>query len=199
VFKEYLKNPAIFDHVSPNNATYGYVKVLKEYASGLPPPVITDNSRFFLKCEDAWSAIYEKEGMLLDQPVWKAVDKPYMIFHNGSSWTITHTQYEKDLGRGSGGFVFSDGEEAHQGWKGKVELLEPIPNVVLAEDQIQIRGRWAGVYTKGAEILGKPTWRGPWLIFHNENSWVITDPKYEAELKKGSGGFASSSDLISWT
>jgi hypothetical protein len=195
VFKEYLKNPAIFDHVSPNNATYGYVQVLKEYASGLPPPIITDNSRFFMKCDDVWSAIYEKEGTLLGQPVWKAVDKPYMIFHNGSSWTITHTQYEKNLGKDSGGFVFSNGEEAHQGWSGTVELLEPIPDVVLTENQMRLRGKWAGVYTKGADVLGKPAWRGPWLIFHNGNSWVITDQKYEKELKEGSGGFASSSDL----
>jgi len=196
VFKEYAKNPAIFDHISPNNATYEYVKVLKEYASGLPPPVITDNSRFILNSEDAWSAVYEKTGTLLDQPVWKAVDKPYMIFNNGSSWVITHTQYEKELRAGSGGFVFSTADEAHQGWGGTVELLSP---ALISEvpGQMRLLGEWAGVYTKGAEILGKPTWRGPYLIFHNGNTWVLTYLKYEEELTKsaeGAGGLASADD-----
>jgi len=193
VFKEYLKNPAIFDHVSPNNATYEYVKVLKEYASGLPPPVVTDNSRFFLKGE--WSAVYEKTGTVLGQPAWKAVDKPYMIFNNGSSWVITHTQYEKELVSGSGGFAFSTEEEAHRGW-GDVELLSPVP-ISDISGQLRLLGQWGGVYTKGADILGKPTWRGPYLIFHNGNSWVLTDMQYEEELKtaaEGAGGHASAEE-----
>jgi hypothetical protein len=62
---------------------------------------------------------------------------------------------------------------------------------------MRLLGQWAGVYTTGAEILGKPTWRGPYLIFHNGNTWVLTDMQYEEELMKsaeGAGGFASADD-----
>jgi hypothetical protein len=62
---------------------------------------------------------------------------------------------------------------------------------------MRLFGQWGGVYTKSAEILGQPTWSGPYFIFYNGKSWVLTDMQYEEELKtsaEGAGGHASAEE-----
>jgi hypothetical protein len=202
IFKEYNKNPTIFDHISPTNATYEYAKIVKEYASGLPPAVVTNNSKFLLKSNKPWSAVYVKDDTttIIDSPVWRAVCKPYLIFNNGTAWVVTHSMYEKELVNGSGGLEFNSNDEVHEGWlHATVELLEmhtptlSITEITTPPNTIHMTNQFKGTYEKGADILGKPSWRSKSnIIFYNGTQWTLTDIKYESELVIGSGGFISS-------
>ena len=120
VFKEYLRNKKIFDDVSPDNATYEYVAVLKEYAerhqvSDVVKPV-KDHSRFLLESKAAWSGVYTKDtATFQDRPLWRSTDRTYFIFYNGSGWILTHSQYEKELTTKMGGFASSSADQPYEG------------------------------------------------------------------------------------
>ena len=116
---EYAKNPKMFDHVSPNNATYEYVKVIKEYVDGknnTPFLVITDVSsnttRFMAKTKECWSSIYtlDVSSNILDKPVWRSFDKKFLMFYGGNGWVVTAASYESELKEGSGGFAFNSSD-----------------------------------------------------------------------------------------
>lgn len=199
VFKEFMKNPTMFDHISTKNSTYEYVKVLKEYASGLPPPVNKNQKRFLLKSSDPWSAVYCKDETkkIMNEYVWRAADRPYLIFNNGSSWTITNTQYEDELGKNSGGVAFNTSDEPYEGWdKCTVELLDGMDTATFARDTIRVpSGAYAGIYLKSADIMKKSAWKSDkYVIFNNGRSWVLTGLNYINALKPGCGGYMSTMD-----
>ena len=116
LFKEYLRDPSIFDHVDRNNATYEYLKIMKEIASGtvLEPT----KSRFLLdSAGNAWSSVYQKDETrkIFNRPVWRSADNNYLIFHNNVSWVVTHKRWESELKERSGGFASSNGDEPYEG------------------------------------------------------------------------------------
>jgi hypothetical protein len=118
IFKEYLNNKTMFDSIDPTSATFEYVKVIKEYASGLPiNPVQKDHSQFLLDSKDAWSSIYVKDPvkMFLNKPIWRSSNNNYLIFYTGSAWILTHKQYEKDLSVTTGGFASTLEEQPYNG------------------------------------------------------------------------------------
>jgi len=109
IFTEYRQNKALFDTIDPNNATYEYVSVIKEYVDAS-----TQIDRFVLDSTDAWSALYRKsDTLVLGMPLWRSDNGRYIIFHNGTSWILTASQYEKELTASSGGFASSTGCEPY--------------------------------------------------------------------------------------
>jgi len=116
VFTEYAKDKKIFDFIDPTNATYEYVKVIKEYSDGHP---IVEKSRFLLDSKDSWSSVYTKDKNTIKckNPVWRSSNGAYIIFHNTGSWIITSTKYEGEVGANSGGFAATSAAEPYEnGW-----------------------------------------------------------------------------------
>jgi hypothetical protein len=130
VFVEYLKNKALFDDIDKNSATYEYVKLIKEYAEGLPslpslpslsllPSTLTtkDVKRFLLDSKDGWSGVYAKDEAksFMTKPIWRSADNKFFMFYTGSGWTLTATQYEPELTPTMGGFASCLAENPYEG------------------------------------------------------------------------------------
>jgi hypothetical protein len=117
IFKEYLRNKNMFDHVSRNNATYEYVALIKEYAEGLRVTESKKANRFFLDSSSSWAGVYSKDPtkVILDHPLWRSTNGTYIIFNTGSAWILTHSQYEKELSRCTGGYASTHAEEPYEG------------------------------------------------------------------------------------
>lgn len=113
--KEYLRNPKVFAHVSPLNATYEYVSVIKIYAETLKPKIVY---RFAIDIDRSWGTVYRKEEkMFFDRPLWKSIDGNYTIFYNKSSWILTLSKYESDFSETCGGFASNNSDEPYEnGW-----------------------------------------------------------------------------------
>lgn len=114
VFIEYKKNNKIFDNIDPKGATYEYVKVIREYVEGYS---IQEYARFLLNSSDPWSSVYTKDinTVKCGQPIWRSADGKYIIFHNSSSWVITHSKYEAEVKERSGGFTSTSMSEPYEG------------------------------------------------------------------------------------
>jgi hypothetical protein len=112
VFKEYLRNPAIFDKISPLNATYEYVAVLKRYASTLKSdPTVY---RFNLEVSKPWGSIYRRDDKkFFGRSLWRSIDNKYTIFFNKKSWILTSTKYESQFSETCGGFASNPGGEPY--------------------------------------------------------------------------------------
>jgi hypothetical protein len=130
---EYAKNPKLFDHVSPDNATYEYVRVIKEYVGtgDAPKLVITDKqaTRFLIKTKECWSSVYtlDASSNIMDRPVWRSSDNKYLMFY-GNGWVVTAATYESELKEGSGGFAFNSSENPYTNtWNVpcSIEILDP--------------------------------------------------------------------------
>jgi len=120
VFKEYIKNKHIFDHVSKKSATYPYVSIIKEYAESLDIEVEEekgDITGFILECGHDWSGTYTKtEDIYFGKPLWRSDN--YIIFFNSKCWILTGAQYEDEISKVCGGFGSSDGNEPYDDcWK----------------------------------------------------------------------------------
>jgi hypothetical protein len=133
VFKEYVKNPNMFAHVSKTNATYGYVSVLKEFVEANearfgPVAPLSEEQRQQQEAADynyftitfeggkAYSGEYAKDVSTVhfDKPLWRT-NKGFIIFFNGTSWILTHSRYENEISPTCGGFVCcSDGEAPYR-------------------------------------------------------------------------------------
>jgi hypothetical protein len=109
VFKEYLKNPSLFDNVSSKSATYPYANMIKEYARTLPEsPPERELTEFGMVTEGDWAGTYYKtEKQYFGKSLWRG-DK-YIIFFNGTCWILTGSQYEKEISETCGGFGSSHG------------------------------------------------------------------------------------------
>ncbi len=135
VFDAYIKNKRLFAHINPNNATFEYVKIIKEYVdTQLKDTVIAvekvaeANSKiiqFKLESDTSnYSGIYTKDTLKIccDQSVWRSADRKFIIFHNGSSWILTYTTYEKDIGPKCGGLACNAGDDPYENkWNTKIK------------------------------------------------------------------------------
>jgi hypothetical protein len=116
IFREYAENKAIFDHVSPQSATYEYVRVIKEYCDGLPP--VKQATRFLMKGNN-YDDVYvlDTQTRYQNSPVWRSMNKQYIIFHSSTSWILTHTQYESEISPSCGGFAVNSAQYPYEdGW-----------------------------------------------------------------------------------
>jgi hypothetical protein len=115
IFEEYARNKNIFDNVKPTSATFEYVKVLKEYAEK-SPVIIKESKRFLLDSKDVWSSIYTKDSTTFSgRPIWRSVQRDYIIFNTGSVWVLTAAQYEKELTAKTGGYISTYAAEPYEG------------------------------------------------------------------------------------
>jgi len=116
ICKVYMKNKSVFDHISPNNATYEYVQIIKEYAEALPPAQFAEPKRFLIETKESWASVYnlDTSTKICDHHVWRSADKKYIIFFNNMSWTLTAASYEAELKAGSGGFAFCSGDVPYE-------------------------------------------------------------------------------------
>lgn len=137
ICKEYAKNKNLFNHVSPNNATYEYVQVIKEYVDGkkdTPYLVITDKEnvvRFIVKTKECWSSVYtiDPSSNVMGHPVWRSSDTKFLMFYGGNGWVVTASIYESELQAGSGGFAFNSSDTPYDDtWNVpcSIEILGPI-------------------------------------------------------------------------
>ena len=60
--------------------------------------------------------------------------------------------------------------------------------------EMKTESNWASIYRKVPKMFGgKNLWRSSdnnYLIFKSKNGWVLTEKKYEKEIKEDSGGYA---------
>ena len=115
MFEAYKKNPCIFDNVSPVNATYGYITLIKEYVN--KEYVTYDDKQvsiqeFTINIGKHFDGKYVKDTRKLyfDKPLWRRNDDKYIIFHNTNCWVITASQYENEISVTCGGFASNKGE-----------------------------------------------------------------------------------------
>jgi hypothetical protein len=199
----YRKNPMILEHVSPGNATYGYISVLKELANTL---VIKDVYKFILKSDKEWGACYiqDKSKTVCGFPTWRSDNNKFLIFNNKHGWVLTDIFFENELKEGSGGLDWCNGNDPYDN-KWSMSTVEQIiyGNLIGCEIDkflLQTKSNWAGVYYKDnlKILLGRCVWRsanGKYIIFHNKYKWIITDSRYEAVLKEDSGGYLASDKI----
>jgi hypothetical protein len=114
IFREFARDPTIFDNLDPQYATYEYIRVLKEYAQGY---TASKYQRFLFNSTDAWSSIYSKDSDVTvhGRPLWRSIDKKFIIFHNTNSWVVTSAQYESSLPPGAGGHTSTTRDEPYDG------------------------------------------------------------------------------------
>ena len=127
VLLDYSKNSKMFDFIGENEATYEYVKVIKEYVNSNSlnkEPEITC-TRFLLKSSDGWSDIY-KEDLTTNyhgKPLWRSLNTKYIIFYNSNSWILTASQYESDISPTCGGFASNNSRNPYEGsWNMPCEI-----------------------------------------------------------------------------
>lgn len=137
VFREFARDPTIFDTLDPQYATYEYVRVLKEYAQGF---TTNEHYRFLLDSTDPWSSIYSKDPVAIanGRPIWRSVDKQFIIVHCTSAWVITSAQYESSITPTMGGHASTSQDEPYDGgWNVpcKIQILDQdtIPAIVISE------------------------------------------------------------------
>lgn len=123
VFDEYIRDPDIFNHVAPNNATYEYCMIIKEYIMNvyIPSknlisceicPIDTqniDNNRIITSFNMVSAQMYSSEYIIdphiqcCGKSIWRSKNNRYIIFWNNSSWTITYSKYISQIGSNCGG------------------------------------------------------------------------------------------------
>jgi hypothetical protein len=109
VFTEYLKDTTLFNHISPNSATFPYANMIKEYAIRLPEsPPENELTEFGMVTESDWAGRYYKtEKEYFGKPLWRG--EKYIIFFNNTCWILTGSQYESEISETCGGFGSSTG------------------------------------------------------------------------------------------
>jgi hypothetical protein len=109
---ECRRNPNLFDYVSPSNATYEYIQVLKEYVNQSPLEKV---DRFFLKTTKHYGEIYLKQTTLyFGRELWKSQNGEFIIFFNGTCWIVTASIYECEISETCGGFASGHGDDPSQ-------------------------------------------------------------------------------------
>lgn len=121
VFKEYIKDNTIFDHISKTNATYGYVNVIKEYVNKNKEDFLPEKEyeKFEVVFGQSYDGVYTKDTskLICGKPIWRLADGKYLIFHNAHGWTLTSVQYENEIGANSGGFASNATDQPYnKGW-----------------------------------------------------------------------------------
>lgn len=113
--KEYMADNSIFDHISPNNATYEYIAVLKKYVGNNG---INEPERFKIVSNNHWDNVYKKQQqMFFGKHLWKSLDNNYTIFYNKRKWVLTASKYEAEFSETCGGFANNSAAEPYEyGW-----------------------------------------------------------------------------------
>jgi hypothetical protein len=117
IFLEYLKDKTIFDHVSPDNATFEYVKVLKEIAEKKPVPTSTKKYNRFIVKNCTINGLYTEDPTTVHfgKAVWRSSN--FILFWNSSCWIATSKQYEKEISESCGGHASNSSEHPYEnGW-----------------------------------------------------------------------------------
>jgi len=131
VFDAYVKNPRLFDNVSRNNATYEYCKVIKEYVNEVYLPskgIVARNAveykqdlyknvdSFKLITNRSYGNHYRRDDSTkcCGKSVWRSRDNKFIIFWNNTSWILTYTKYESQIGSTCGGIGSSSGDEPYE-------------------------------------------------------------------------------------
>jgi len=121
VFIEYIKDNTIFDHISKDNATFGYISMIKEYANNninyfsIQIPNDKTYDKFEITSSNGYDGEYIKDinkssfGKLL----WRS-NNGYIIFYNSSIWILTHSQYENEISETCGGFCSNTSIEPYE-------------------------------------------------------------------------------------
>lgn len=111
VLDAYKKNAHLFDHVSPVNATYGYIALIKEYVG---ERVARDDSirQFTISAGKHFDGTYvvDDRRLYFDRPSWRSNDGVNIIFYNGTSWILTASKYENEISATCGGYACNHGE-----------------------------------------------------------------------------------------
>ena len=109
IIKEYAKNKQLFNYISSSNATYEYVKVIKEYVDNQNPETYKSSSitQFLLQSNEHYSDIYVKDekSIYFKKPLWRSQNNKYIIFFNNIYWIITLSIYENEISKTCGGFL----------------------------------------------------------------------------------------------
>jgi hypothetical protein len=112
VFVEYAKNPNMFDHVSPTNATIEYVNMIKEYVSGLPPVIERNHFKIIGTHSGNETYVLDKTVKYHEYPVWRSPN--YIIFNTGNLWILTHKQYENEISPTCGGLACNTASQPYE-------------------------------------------------------------------------------------
>jgi hypothetical protein len=126
VFDAYIEDPNIFSHIDPNNATYEYVKIIKEYVQknymsskrmkfnsnikAIKPPSMETNNNiksFRIISENIYANDYHIDETLFccNKHVWRSENDLFLIFWNGNEWILTYSAYEEFIGPNCGGII----------------------------------------------------------------------------------------------
>ena len=130
IFDEYKINPNIFNHIDRNNATYEYVKVIKEYVSNNNNvKVIKDTSynkiiQFTMNTSMIYNGIYniDKSKKCCDNYIWRSQNKTFIIFWTGSIWVLTYSKYENEIGPKCGGIISNNSDNPCLEWNSTEEI-----------------------------------------------------------------------------
>ena len=124
IFDAYLKNPKIFDHISKSNATYEYVKVLKQYFNDV---YIKDRNNKTLSTEkiikfkligsEPFCEMYyiDHNVKCCDKSIWRSESNQYIVFYTGTYWVLTYAQCEKEIGSNCGGIISTSKTSPYDG------------------------------------------------------------------------------------
>jgi hypothetical protein len=124
VFEEYVLNRSIFDHVVPHNATYEYVKVLKEYVNS---DEYIYTKRFALILDEDYAGVYKEDPTTIHftKAVWRSITGSYLIFYNSNSWILMNKMYESEISRTCGGIASNTGKFPYSmNWNIPCRILE---------------------------------------------------------------------------
>jgi hypothetical protein len=116
VFDEYKRDPHIFDHVSPTNATYGYCSHIKEYIyehlGGEYIDTPQSVRKFTLIANQHFDGEYIKDvaNTYFDKQIWRRYDNTYLMFYNTTGWVLTATAFECEISKECGGYAFNTAE-----------------------------------------------------------------------------------------
>jgi len=115
LISEYRRNPSLLDYVSPTNATYEYIQVLKEYVGLSHAIPVKEINRFFLKTPNHYGDMYIKQTTIyFGRELWKSQSDEYIIFFNGTCWVLTSSKYESEISETCGGYASGHGEDPSQ-------------------------------------------------------------------------------------
>ena len=131
-FDAYLKNQNIFNHISKDNATYEYIKIMKEYINNVysigkkiqvpVKKIISQNTnyldsnknkidvekikQFSLITEKIYNGVYKIDNKICcDKNIWRSNNGQYIIFWTGDTWVLTYSKYENQIGANCGGII----------------------------------------------------------------------------------------------
>jgi hypothetical protein len=114
IFEAYLRDPTIFDNINPANATYEYVKVIKQYVNNVYikerdiSKVLNDTiTKFKIIGSAPYCEVYHIDINVIccDKFIWRSESNQYIIFYAGSYWVLTYAQCENEIGYNCGGII----------------------------------------------------------------------------------------------